>query len=151
MSLVRRLPLYVASALRQTKSARGRKQKMAFRKRKQPRIVSQSEVRLSAMEKIDETTGRTVDYGGAGRSLTQKEMDEQINLCEKSNNAYNKNLEAADKSLNEVLTAEEKLKAMYSEVLKGAVSEFGQDSSEVEMLGGTRKSERRRPVRKPKA
>ena len=126
---------------------------MAKQKRKQPRIVSQAEVRLSAMEKIDETSGRTVNYGGEKRPLTQKEMEEQISTCEKHNSAYNKDLEAADKSYNEVLAAEEKLEEMYSEVLKGAVSEFGQDSSEVEMLGGTRKSERKRPIRearKPK-
>ena len=86
-----------------------------------------------------------------GRPLTQKEMEKQVSTCEKLNSAHNKDLEAADKSLNEVLAAEEKLEAMYSEVLKGAVSEFGQDSSEVEMLGGTRKSERKRPVRKKKS
>lgn len=132
----------------------GEKKTMALRKRKQPRIVSQSEVRLSAMEKIDETSGSTVNYGGASRPLTQKEMEEQISKCEKLNSAYNKELEAADKAQNNVLAAEEKLEEMYSEVLKGAVSEFGQDSSEVEMLGGTRKSERKRPIRearKPKA
>lgn len=124
---------------------------MAKRKRPQPLIVTQSEIRLSAMQKIDETSGRTVDYGGTGRPITQKEMEEQITECEKLNGAYNKELEAADKALNEVMAAEEKLEAMYTEILKGAVSEFGRDSSEVEMLGGTRTSERRRPVRKPKA
>ena len=124
---------------------------MAKTKRKQPIIVSKSEVCLSAMQEIDKTTGRTVDYGGTGRPITQKEMDEQITTCEKLNSAYNMELDAADKALNEVLAAEEKLEAMYSEILKGAVSEFGRDSSEVEMLGGTRTSERKRPVRKPKA
>jgi len=124
---------------------------MAKRKRPQPLIVTQSEVRLSAMMKIDETSGRTVDYGGTGRPITQKEMDEQITKCEKLNTAYNKELEGADKALNEVLAAEEKLEAMYSEVLKGAVSEFGRDSSEVEMLGGTRTSERKRIVKKKPA
>ncbi|MBI4931733.1 MAG: hypothetical protein HY841_13275 [Bacteroidetes bacterium] len=123
---------------------------MAKRKRKQPIIVSKSEVRLSAMQKIDEMVSRTVDYGGKDRPITQKEMEEQITKCEKLNGTYNKELDASDKALNEVLAAEEKLKAMFAEVLKGAVSEFGRDSSEVEMLGGTRTSERRRPVRKPK-
>lgn len=124
---------------------------MAKRKRKQPIIVSKSEVRLSAMQKIDEISRRTVDYGGKDRPITQIEMEVQISTCEKLNTAYNKELEASDKALNEVLAAEEQLKAMYAEVLKGAVSEFGRNSSEVEMLGGTRTSERRRPVRKPKA
>jgi hypothetical protein len=35
-------------------------------------------------------------------------------------------------------------------IRKGANSTFGDDSSEYEMMGGTRSSERKRPARKPK-
>ena len=46
---------------------------------------------------------------------------------------------------------EKKLSEMCTKVLSGAVSEFGDDSDEYEQLGGTRKSDRKKPVRKPKA
>ncbi|MFH1005523.1 MAG: hypothetical protein V1781_08560, partial [Bacteroidota bacterium] len=44
---------------------------------------------------------------------------------------------------------QKEIASIYSGVLKGAVSKFGADSSVVEQLGGTRYSERKRPVRKP--
>jgi len=45
---------------------------------------------------------------------------------------------------------EKKLNDMCTIVLAAAVSEFGDDSDEYEQLGGTRKSDRKKPVRKPK-
>lgn len=120
---------------------------MAKRKRKSAEIVDKAKIRLSAVQQIDTTLSRTVDYGGSGRPLTQAEMTAKISECESKNSLYNQALEMADAALNSVIDAEEELEAMHSQVLKGAVAEFGRDASEVEMLGGTRKSERRRPRR----
>lgn len=124
---------------------------MAFKKRESARIVGQSKTRLSAMEQIDTELSRTVDYGGAGRPLTKAEFVNQIAECETKVKEYNQFLEQADAKSNAVLEAEDVLEEMYSQVLKGAVSEFGADANEIEKLGGTRSSERKPPVRKPNA
>jgi len=47
-------------------------------------------------------------------------------------------------------TEEKKFCEIYTIILVAAVSEFGDDSDEYEQLGGTRKSDRKKPVRKPK-
>jgi hypothetical protein len=120
---------------------------MGFKRRKSGRIVTQAKTRLSAMKEIDILENRTVDYGGQGRPLTAVDLEKQIDLCENEVMSHNQLLEQADATGNHIDAEENTLEEMYSQVLKGAVAEFGTDSDEVEMLGGTRKSERRRPRR----
>ena len=70
-------------------------------------------------------------------------MKEQIALCVNCNNDYNEALFAADKKAVLLKEAESKMGEMYSRVLSGCVSKFGNDAEEVSMLGGTRKSNRK--------
>lgn len=60
-------------------------------------------------------------------------------------------MDAADAFCDIFKEEEKKLNDMCTIVLAAAVSEFGDDSDEYEQLGGTRKSDRKKPVRKPKA
>ena len=51
---------------------------------------------------------------------------------------------------NIVLEKEKTMKDICERMLEGVGSKFGHDSNEYEMAGGKRKSERKRPIRKPK-
>jgi hypothetical protein len=62
--------------------------------------------------------------------------------------AYNQSLAASDQLQNEFLAAEAELNELNRRFLSAGEAHFGPDSSEYEMLGGTRKSERKRPTRK---
>ena len=43
------------------------------------------------------------------------------------------------------------MRDLNERALDGVASKYGKNSNEYEQAGGTRKSERKRPVRKPKA
>jgi len=62
--------------------------------------------------------------------------------------AYNALLSQADQAQNELLAAEKAIRDLSERMLAGVASKYGKDSSEYEMAGGTRKSERKRPTRK---
>lgn len=121
---------------------------MALRKKKSGAIINKSEVRLSAMEQIDTEKNTTINYGGKTNPLTAADFSDQIEVCEDRIKEYNQFLEQADAKGNRIKAEEKKLSAMYARVLKGAVGEFGADADEIEKLGGTRSSERKRPARK---
>jgi hypothetical protein len=62
---------------------------------------------------------------------------------------YNTLLSTLDQSLN-TLKADEKILNNWNErILNGVASKYGKDSSEYEQAGGVRKSERKKPVKKP--
>lgn len=121
---------------------------MAFRKRKPGVVVDDAKLRLDGMKGIDTANLITVNYGSVAQPLTQTDMTAQITLIEDDISDYNQMLENATVMLNKIQQAEKKLKVMYTRVLKGAIAQFGPDSSEVEVLGGTRTSERKKPVKK---
>ena len=100
------------------------------------------------MEEIDVRYGKKVNYGGEHNPLTQKELKQQIEMCKKLIEEYNRILGEADKKSTEIKEAEESLGDMFTRVLAGGVSIFGVDSNEVEELGGTKKSDRKNQRRK---
>ena len=77
-------------------------------------------------------------------------MAAQIELVELKRGEYNKALKAADELSNDIDAEEKILGEMSKKVLSTAVGIFGEDTDEYEQLGGTRKSDRKKPVRKPK-
>ena len=56
-----------------------------------------------------------------------------------------------DGQLNDLTDGEKALADLSERMLGGVASKFGKNSSEYEMAGGVRKSDRKRPVRKAKA
>ena len=62
--------------------------------------------------------------------------------------AYNQSLATSDQLQNEFLAEEAELNDLNRRFLSAGEAHYGPDSSEYEMLGGTRKSERKRPTRK---
>ena len=61
---------------------------------------------------------------------------------------YNQALAAADQLQNEFLAEEAELNDLNRRFLAAGEAHYGPDSSEYELLGGKRKSERKRPTRK---
>lgn len=64
--------------------------------------------------------------------------------------AYNNALSVADAANNALKQSERELAMTTERMLVGVAFKYGKDSSEYEMAGGIRKSERKRPVRKSK-
>jgi len=111
-------------------------------------IVIKCEQRLKGMRKVDSKYNSLIDYGGFDFKLSALDFKNQITLCKQLNGSYNETLKLADIKALSLKQAEQKLSDMYARVLSGCVSKFGSDAPELTLLGGTRKSERKKAVRK---
>ncbi|RPI19274.1 MAG: hypothetical protein EHM58_02125 [Ignavibacteriae bacterium] len=105
-------------------------------------------LRYSAMKKIDDDMCNEIDYGGPGIPLTKVHFNRQIDLCKHLLSEYNEILSKADEKAVKIKEAEGILSDMFTSVLAGAISRFGIDAHEINLLGGTRKSDRKKTVRK---
>ena len=83
-----------------------------------------------------------------GPELTVPAYEAKINSTDGKLAAYNQGLATVDQLLNEFQSEEAELNDMNRRFLSAGEAHYGPDSSEYEMLGGTRKSERKRPTRK---
>ncbi len=124
---------------------------MAFKEKGKSAIVSKAENRLNGMQVVEANQGKPINYGNDEVPLNAAAMSAQIELVESKRADYNKVLKTADEKSNEYYIAEKMLNEMCTKVLSGAVSKFGDDSVEYEQLGGTRKSDRKKAVKKPAA
>ncbi|MCC7159011.1 MAG: hypothetical protein IT281_05695, partial [Ignavibacteria bacterium] len=109
--------------------------------------MTKAEKRLEAMKKIDLRNNRQINYGGDNNPLTSVEMLKQIEECRQLIIEYNSMIEMVDERSAAIRKAEEKLGDYFTRVLAGGRSIFGVDSDEVEELGGTKKSERKKPIK----
>ncbi|MFK8183804.1 MAG: hypothetical protein AB8B99_10565 [Phormidesmis sp.] len=107
------------------------------RRKKESSTLMKAERRLSGMKSINSK----LDLGN-GISVTA--MEKEIVALRDKISAYNMLLSKADAAGNEVARMEKALAKMTSRVLMGAAVRYGKDSSEYEMVGGTRESERKR-------
>lgn len=123
---------------------------MAYKKIEKPTGLLVSKTRHQAMENIDVQEGGPVEYGSTANPLSATTFGADIAAIEADISTHNKLLQSADASKNKIDEKIKVLQSKFSRVLKGAVSKFGENSSYIEQLGGTRKEERKRPVRKPK-
>lgn len=111
---------------------------MARRKLVRVRDLDKARTRLAAVKSID----TTLDLGN---DLTVENYETQL---VKTNNAialYNTTLSTIDDLYNAGLEQLEILKDWNERILSGVASKFGTNSSQYEMAGGVRKSERKRP------
>lgn len=121
---------------------------MAYKNKNVLKDVEQAKGRLAALTEIDRVQAQTVNYGGVAKVLTKTELDAQIKKVEADNALYNQTLDQAD-ALNTKIERElATLREMSVGVLSAAKAIFGRDSTEVEQIGGTRLSERKRPRRR---
>ena len=121
---------------------------MSFKKRETSKIVERGKSRITGMDEINKKKEKTINYGSEERPMTTVEMQAQIDLCESIRTEYNQALANADVISNRLDDEEDKLNTMCNEILSSAKGKFGEDANEIEILGGTRMSDRKKPVKK---
>lgn len=121
---------------------------MAFKKRDESQRNIDARKRLTGVQKIDEKRGKTINYGMDDTPLTYNEFQAELNAYAEALRNYNQILMQADSLSNRLQVLENKISKMYTAILKSASGKFGDDADEIEMLGGTRASDRKFRVRK---
>lgn len=94
--------------------------------------------RAAGLESIDPTLD-------LGNGLTLVAYRAKIQDTTTKLSAYNTKLSEADDAQNAFLMAEGSMSDTSERMLAGVAAKYGRDSTEYEMAGGTKKSERRRP------
>ncbi len=115
---------------------------MAQRKRESASVNRATE-RANNLKSIDPL----LDLGN-GNTLAA--YNTKIAAVKTENDTYNTMKSAVDGQLDKVEAMEKQLDTMSVNMLAGVKIKHGADSAEYEMAGGTRASDRKRPVRKPK-
>jgi hypothetical protein len=110
------------------------------RAKRTSRAIIKAQRRAAGMESIK------VDLD-LGNGLSLKTFLADIEKARDKETEYNKRLSSLDQFYNEMLEDERKLAAKTSKVLQAIALIYGRNSSEYEMVGGTRSQERRRANR----
>lgn len=107
-------------------------------------VIETARKRLSGLKGIASPTA-------FGPNLTATIYEAKIDAVSALLNAYNQKLAELDQMQNELQAAEAELNDLNRRFLAAGEAQFGPDSNEYEMLGGTRKSERKNRRRKAAA
>ena len=111
------------------------------RKKRSSTVLEKAERRIAGMQSVT----NEIDLGN-GFTLTAYE--EQVRMMREKLMAYNRMLSLVDGAYNEMLAAERELMDFSDHMLSGFGVRYGKDSSEYEMAGGRRKSERQKRSRR---
>ena len=112
------------------------------RKRRTSQILETARQRLAGLKSIDPAPN-------FGTALTVTEYGTKITDFDAQLGTYNQHVAALDDEQNTIDAQEEDLRDWNRRILSAAEATYGPDSSEYELAGGTRTSERKSP--KPKA
>jgi hypothetical protein len=112
------------------------------RLRRSSPTIEQAEARANGLKSKD----KEFDLGNG---ITAAAFDRLIAATRAKLETYNQTLATADDQQNELHAAEQALKDMSGRVLAAVKAKYGPDSTEYELAGGTRTSERKRAPRKP--
>ena len=115
---------------------------MAFKRRVSPTLVKAT----SRANKLTEIKPDLV----LSSSLTLANYRLKVVAAQAALDHYNGLLTQADLESDQFDDLEVELKDLNERMLTGVATEFGKNSPEYEAAGGVRKSERKKPVRKPK-
>ena len=113
---------------------------MARLKKTSP-VLEVTRERLNGLKSIKEPVN-------LGPQLTVEHYEAKAESVTARLEAYNRALATADQLQNEYEQEEKELNELNRRYLSAVEAHYGPDSSEYEMVGGTRKSERKRPTRK---
>jgi uncharacterized protein YukE len=113
------------------------------RKKKNSKTIDAAKVRIAAIRSIDPNFD-------LGNGKTSAAYQGAIDDAQKQLDNYNTMLSQVDEAYNYHLASEKKLRDVNEAMLLGVADKYGKDSNEYEKAGGKRKSERKKPVRKPK-
>ncbi|MBD2104474.1 hypothetical protein [Leptolyngbya sp. FACHB-261] len=107
------------------------------------RVLENAERRIAALECINPNLD-------LGNSLTLTAFNTSLEQARTRLKTYNTLLSAVDDAYRAFQEAEESLGDLAEHMLLGVAVKYGKNSAEYGMAGGVRKSERKRPTRKPK-
>ncbi len=113
---------------------------MARAKRKSA-VLETARTRRTGLNSIT----KPIDFGA---NTTKEAFLAKITAFEARLNAYNQKVAELDDEQNGIDADERDLAQWNKRILSAGEASFGSDSSEYELLGGTRTSERKRPTRK---
>lgn len=85
-----------------------------------------------------------------GNDITVPNYEAEINLLSTKLNKYNTALSTIDDLYNECIVQIDVLKDWNERILTGVATKYGKNSSQYEMAGGKKKSERKKPTPKAK-
>ena len=80
-------------------------------------------------------------------NITVESYEAEVNGFTTEHDAYNGELAQLDERTNRLDARERQLADLNQRVLAAVRGQYGPDSNEVEQVGGTRRSDRRRPTR----
>jgi len=113
---------------------------MARLKKSSP-VLETAHQRLAGLKSFKEPPNFGPNLTVAGYEAKEKSVSAKLE-------AYNQSLAMSDQLQNEFQAEEAELNDLNRRFLSAGEAHYGPDSSEYEMLGGKRKSERKRPTRK---
>jgi len=85
-----------------------------------------------------------------GKALTIAGYQADIDSYSERQDSYNSKLATLDDETNQLDSLEQQLEDLNQRVLAAIKAQYGPDSSEFEQVGGTRRSDRKRPARAAK-
>ena len=100
-----------------------------------------AKTRLASIKSID----KSLDLGS---DITVAKYEAEVNKFADDLNAYNTALSTIDDLYNTCIAQIDVLKDWNERVLIGVAAKYGKNSSQYEMAGGTKKSERKKPTPK---
>ncbi len=113
---------------------------MARPKRKSP-VLDTARQRLAGLKQIDPAP----DFG---KTLTPASYETEITGFSADQDSYNGDVAALDDKQNRLNARESGLADWNQRILAAVKAQYGPDSSEFELVGGTRRSERKKPTKK---
>jgi hypothetical protein len=123
---------------------------MAYRKRKESKEIAKIRIRLQIMQDIDKKKKQTIEYGDAKDPVNSSVLESKLKARDELIASINQMLSKVDEKINDEKALDKELKTLSTRVLQGAKAKYGLDSNEVEILGGTKASERKKPEKKAK-
>ena len=117
---------------------------MARRKLSRVLDLEKATTRLAAVKSIDPLLD-------LGNNINAANYEMQVNLLSTKVSTYNTALSTIDDLYNECIAQIEVIKDWNERILTGVATKYGKNSSQYEMAGGKKKSERKKATPKPKA
>ncbi|NJN88048.1 MAG: hypothetical protein HC881_19350 [Leptolyngbyaceae cyanobacterium SL_7_1] len=114
------------------------------RKTRSSRVIAKAEQRAINLKMINPTLQLNSDR-------TLESYVQSIDQLRERLATYNSLLAQIDLAQTELLEREKALKRLSEDMLIDVASKYGKDSYEYQMAGGTRRSDRKRPVRKARS
>mgnify|MGYP003612689099 CR=1 FL=1 len=105
-------------------------------------------VHVPAFEKAKTRLASVLSIDNAldlGNNVTADKYEAEVTKFDQALKVYNTALSTLDDLYNECIAQETVLKEWNERILNGVGFKYGKDSSQYEMAGGTRKSERKKP------